>query len=331
MQITLIDDSIPFNGATPYIKPLGGAEKAFVYLSETLAARGHDVTAVNQCDAIHQLKGVTWLPFDAPRPPESEVLIAFRKPSLLEEADSINLRILWLWGPVALLGNTENETLLEKFMPTLVFLGENQRNNWKAAQSFREAIIPPGVGDVYLDFEVSQSEPRPIAIITTHPLHGMKEILQLWLDEIRPKNNLAQLHIYSASLSLGKVTPEGGNRIKDLLSMVGNPENSGISIKLPMPDRDMARIYGEAKLHFYPAIETEIYGSTLSESQATGLPALLLASKGDTGSVAESICNGQSGYIAPDNTAFINLAAQILSENSEVYWRLGFCSIPFSR
>ena len=322
MRITLIDDSIPFDGATPKIKPLGGAEKAFVYLSETLAARGHDVTAVNQCDAYSELNGVTWLPFDAPRPLESEVLIAFRKPSLLEEVDSVDLRILWLWGPASLPDQAANQVLLERYMPTLVFLGETHRQSWKSQRNFKEAIIVPGVTDAYLEFEDDKSEPEPIAIITTHPLHGLQELLQLWLDGIRPRNDRAQLHIYSASLSRGIETGEVANRMKDLLSIAGKAQNRGIFIKLPMPDVDMAKNYRYAKLHFYPMIKTEMYGSTLAESQAAGLPALVLAATGDVGAVAERVCNGQSGYIAPDNAAFINLAAEILAENSELYWSL---------
>ena len=186
----------------------------------------------------------------------------------------------------------------------------------------KEAIIVPGVTDAYLKIEDVQSEPEPIAVITTHPLHGLQELLQLWLDKVRPRNDKAQLHIYSASLSRGMETGDAEYRMGDLFSIARRHQNSGILIKMPMPDVEMANIYRNAKLHVYPMIETEMYGSTLAESQAAGLPALVLASNGDVGALAERVRNGQSGYIAPDKDAFINLAAEVLAENSELYWSL---------
>ena len=86
-----------------------------------------------------------------------------------------------------------------------------------------------------------------------------------------------------------------------------------------MPDSIMANVYGTAKLHLYPAIKMEMYGNTLAESQATGLPALVRTTDQSAGAIAERVCNGQSGYIAPDDPAFVNLVAEILAESSGIY------------
>ena len=37
------------------------------------------------------------------------------------------------------------------------------------------------------------------------------------------------------------------------------------------------------------------------------------------GAIAERVCNGQSGYITPDDPAFVNLVAEILPESSGIY------------
>ena len=169
MRITLIDDSIPFDGSTPRKRSIGGAEKAFVGLSEAFAAKGYEVTAVNRCESYFELNGVRWLPFDAPRPPDCEILIAFRRPTLLQEIDDVDQRFLWLWGPLSFLNKAKNQVLLDRYMPTLIYLGETQRRSWKPNRIYQEAIIVPGVVDAYLDFESDQSEPPPVAITTTHP------------------------------------------------------------------------------------------------------------------------------------------------------------------
>ena len=319
MRITLIDDSIPFDGSTPRKRSIGGAEKAFVGLSEAFAAKGYEVTAVNRCESYFELNGVRWLPFDAPRPPDCEILIAFRRPTLLQEIDDVDQRFLWLWGPLSFLNKAKYQVLLDRYMPTLVYLGETQRRSWKPNRIYQEAIIVPGVVDAYLDFESDQSEPLPVAITTTHPRHAMQEILRLWVDEIRPNNDHAQLHIYSTSLSRWRDTGEIGDDFDDLIPMVLKSEKCGVFIKSPMPDSIMANVYGAAKLHLYPAIKMEMYGNTLAESQATGLPALVRTTDWSAGAIAERVCNGQSGYIAPDDPAFVNLVAEILAESSGIY------------
>ena len=322
MHITLIDDSIPFDGSTPKKKSLGGAEKAFVSLCEAFALRGHVVQAVTRCKSPCKLNGVNWLPFEASRSPESEVLIAFRRPLLLQEYRSVQRRLLWLWGPATFLSKAVNQSLLQRYKPTLIYLGDVHRRSWKPTQIYSEAIIVPGVLNSYLDFESNGSEPSPVAITTTHPRHALMNILELWVNEIYPRNEFAQLHIYSVSLFRLEDSGKNMNQLGGLLSKIIKFKNCGIIIKPPMSDSIMANVYGNAKLHLYPAIETEMYGNTLAESQATGCPALVRMDNGNIGAVAERVCNGQSGYIAPDDEAFVNLATEILAKDSGLYWSL---------
>ena len=49
MHITLVDDSIPFDGYSASSRALGGAEKAFASLPGALARRGHTVAVFNRC------------------------------------------------------------------------------------------------------------------------------------------------------------------------------------------------------------------------------------------------------------------------------------------
>ena len=103
----MIDDSYAFDGATPGLRALGGAEKAFVHLSSALAVRGHSVTVINRCEYQSSVEGVLWVPFNTPRPPDNDVIIAFRKPELLTEfEDNSSNSIVWLWGKPEILNHT---------------------------------------------------------------------------------------------------------------------------------------------------------------------------------------------------------------------------------
>jgi hypothetical protein len=319
MNITMIDDSYAFDGASSSTRALGGAEKAFAHLATALAARGHDVTAINRCDYQSSVDGVLWVPFETPRPPESDVIVAFRKPELLGEFDDPGARsILWMWGSPKGLNQPVNQKILEKHDPAIVFVGTAQRRVWKSWRDFKEVTIAPGVAESYCDIFAEGEMPPPIAIVTTHPLHGLDTILRLWREGIHPENGKAELHIYSASLFKESVGP----KLEEIFKQVVAAGADKVIVKSPGSDSDMAAAYRKARVHFYPVIATEFYGLTLAESQAAGTPAVIYASDGDASVIAERIGNGQTGHIAPDDDAFVNLALQLLADPSAMYQSL---------
>jgi len=316
MNITLIDDSYAFDGATPGLRALGGAEKALAHLSSALALRGHSVTVINRCEYQSSVDGVLWVPFNMPRPPESEVIIAFRKPELLTEFEhDYSYSVLWLWGNPEILNQPVNQKILEGYNPAIVFSSNNQRSSWNSWRDFKEVTILPGVAASYIESILPENVPPPVAIVTTHPLHGLKNILQIWQKFIHPEVKLAELHIYSASLYSGNVD----HKLRKIYEEVTAARVKNVIVKQPVSDKDMAEAYCQARLHLYPVITTEYYGSTLAESQACGTPAIIYKGNADPSFAQERISEGQTGYIAPDDNAFGNLAVQLLSEDPVMY------------
>lgn len=103
MHITLVDDSISFDGYSASSRPLGGAEKAFASLPGALARRGHTVAVFNRCRWSMFIEGAQWETFDGRKPLHTDLLIAFRKPELLEFMRTPRRRALWHTGPGRLL------------------------------------------------------------------------------------------------------------------------------------------------------------------------------------------------------------------------------------
>ncbi len=60
MHITLVDDSIPFDGFTPATRALGGAEKAFASLAGALVRCGHDLHVFNRARFPLMIEGAHW-------------------------------------------------------------------------------------------------------------------------------------------------------------------------------------------------------------------------------------------------------------------------------
>ena len=142
-----------------------------------------DVVVVNQIAEILEINGVTWLPWDAPRPPSRDLVFAMRKPSLLEEAEAEKC-LIWLWGGCKALDNSHNRALLEKHRPALIYVSEAQRLGWKSWRIFPGQVIEPAIARVFLEQEVDDEEPSPLAVTTTHPVHGLRAIIRMWRDNI---------------------------------------------------------------------------------------------------------------------------------------------------
>ena len=155
----------------------------------------------------------------------------------------------------------------------------------------------------------------PIAIITTHPLVGLERIVRLWRDRIHASCPGAELHIYSAAIYRAMQGKEIDDRLNPIFEAVRDASADGVGVRTPLEEAGMAAAFRKARVHLYPSSAHEMYGSTLAESQAVGLPAVVwTVSEG--GGAQDRVRNGQTGYNVPDEDAFGNVAVEILNDKS---------------
>ena len=313
MLVTLVDDSIPYNGMTPAYQPLGGAEKAFASLPAALARAGHVVRVINRTPNAMGYENVSWVDWDGRRPPITEVLIAFRKPRLLEFVRATNARILWLTGPAGYLDKPQVTDMLKRTEARLVFLGRIHQETYTGTGESSMRNISPGVREEYREAEEMEPDETPTAIVTTHPKHGLDWLLDLWTTRIRPKVSNAELHIYSAAFKkadAGESLPDELNEIYRKALAAGQ---SGIVFKAPAGDRDMSQAYRKVRVHLYPGSEKEMYCSTLAESQAVGVPAVARP----MGAVKERVIGDKSAFLTDTESDFADHAVRMLSDDEE--------------
>jgi len=313
MLITLVDDSIPYNGMTPSYQPLGGGEKAFASLPAALARCGHVVRAITRAPHAVSIENVSWLNFDSRIPPITEVLIVLRKPSLLELTRATRSRILWVPGPTSYLDKPEVRQLLERTSAKIVLQGSTHVENFKIDTDLPFRAITPGVREEYRECDPMQFSKTPIAICTTHPKQGMEWLLDLWCNKIFPKVQGAELHIYSATFKHAEEDASVPEDLKHIWEKVLAARDQGVIIKAPAGDNDMARQFQYASVHLYPGSEKEMFCSTLAESQAVGVPAVARP----IGAVKERIVDHQTGFLAEDDETFASQAIMMLSENDQ--------------
>ena len=312
MDVILVDDSIPFAGYTPSSQPLGGVEKAFASLPAALRRRGHDVQVFNRCRFPITAEGVPWWTLEDGRPRSCDVLIAYRKPALLDFIVQARRRILWLASPGALVEKKANKAMLERFDDApLVFFGAAHRATCPTAFDGRAVVIEPGVRRDYLEADEMTPAHPPRAVVTTHPLMDLDWLLRLWVEVVRPRVDDAELHVYSATLDRGVLGAEVPEPVKPILDRAVAARGEGVVIQRPLADPDMAEAYCAARVHLYPGAGKEVYCSTLAESQAVGVPAVArrLAAAG------ERIRDGDSGFLVPDDEAFASCAILLMIDD----------------
>ncbi|HTH15420.1 MAG TPA: glycosyltransferase [Magnetospirillum sp.] len=307
MHITLVDVSIPFDGFTASARALGGAEKGFAALPGALARRGHTVAVFNRCRWSLFIEGAQWETLEGKKPLSTDVLIAFRKPSLLEFIRQAKRRILWTTAPVRQLERT-GETLKD-LKPLVLLSSQAQGAGWTPKGS-QAAVMPPAVKSDFLADVATAPAVPPRAVVTTHPSHGMDWLLDLWLTRIRPVVPEAELHLYSMGLAKAEDGGEVEEALRPLAEKVLAAREHGVVIQRPGSDAMMAQAYREATVHLYPGHADDATAFTLMESQASGLPAVLRP----LGAAPERVVNGRSAYVVPDDDAFANLATMLLGD-----------------
>ncbi|WP_019644093.1 glycosyltransferase [Novispirillum itersonii] len=310
MRIVFFDDSLPFDGSTPDNRPLGGAEKALAALPGALATRGHDVIVYNRTPDAVPVGGVRWQPLSGPKVTSADVMVAFRRPGLLDESMSAGRRLLWATAHPSYLHTEAADALLIRHGAAILFSSDAQRAAYGGQRP--NLVIPPGLRMPYLAALEREEAPAPVALTTVHPGPELEWLIAVWTELIHPQLPQARLKVFSALLARaqrGEAIPEA---LHGLYAQARLAQAKGVEICDPQGDRRMAEEYRAARVHLYVPPMEDLINWTLMESQSCGLPAVALA----RGSVEERIVNGQTGYVVPDADAFANVAAQILSDDA---------------
>jgi hypothetical protein len=308
MHITLVDDSIPFDGYSASSRPLGGAEKAFASLPGALARRGHTVQVFNRCRWGMHIENAQWETFDGRKPLRTDALIALRKPALLEFVRHAGKRVLWHTGPGRLLDRPAARAMLDTHKPLLLLIAEAQAREFRP-KGLAAGLLPMAVRGDFLSAEPRPQDP-PRAIVTTHPAHGLDWLVDLWVARIRPKAPDAELHIHSMTLASAAEGGEVDEALRPLAAKVADAARHGIQVLRPQGDYLMAAAMKEARVHLFPGHADDMGCFTLMESQASGCPAVIRP----LGAASERIVDGVTGYSAPDDDAFANLAVMLLND-----------------
>jgi len=317
-KILLSDDGIAFDGTTPDRGPLGGAESAVVALLEALAARGHEVSARNHCNAPVTHKGVGWAPLDSFPEHEIDLYIANRNAALLRAPLRARRSVFWIHNPAHYLTKLRHLVPLCTARPAIVFSGAYHASTlprWVPIPAAGRVIIPYGIDARFLDAEPLETAPPARAIFTSNPLRGLSWLLDLWEREIAPQAPAAELHVFSGAATYGSAAVRKSDAMGAVLAKAQALAGCGVRLRDPVPKSALIGELRQARVMPYGGDPGETFCLALGEAQAMGVPCVVKP----VGSVGERVRDGQTGTITTDDHVFASNVVRLLTDDS--HWR----------
>jgi glycosyltransferase involved in cell wall biosynthesis len=314
-SVVMADASIPFDGATAEVGPLGGAETAFVALAEALAARGHQVEARTLCTAPIRHRAVSWVPLAAGVPDKCDLYIGNRGHRLIGLVANPRQRVLWLHNPAGYLKKPRMAWRIAWYRPNIVTTGAYHASTvpfWLIDGG--RTVIPYGILDMFRHAG-RREPPPPRAIFTSNPLRGLDWLLDLWVSRIKPAVPAAELHIYSGAAVYGGSAARHAEAMNAILARSASLAGWGVYRHAPVGRQELIKVLTEARAMLYRGDPGETFCLALGEAQALGVPCVVTP----LGSVGERVADGESGRVAPSDDAFVEASIAILSDDT--LWR----------
>lgn len=313
-EIVMADDGIAFDGKTMRLRPLGGAETAFVSLAEALAARGHRVTVCNNCPEPGLQFGVEWRPIAGGLPGRADLYIANRGDKLLLGMRGRARRSLfWIHNPAGYLLKLRYLWKLALARPAIVFSGPFHLSSYPAwAPAGERVVIPYGIGEAFRSAEPAAAPPPPRAIFTSNPLRGLAWLLELWAARIHPGMPEAELHVFSGPATYGAAGDAKRAAMMAVLERARSLGDCGVVLREPVAKSVLVDELRQARVLLYRGDPGETFCLAVGEAQAMGVPAVVQP----IAATPERVIHDETGFVARDDNDFALQAVRLLADDA---------------
>ncbi|MEO8668134.1 MAG: glycosyltransferase family 1 protein, partial [Bauldia sp.] len=271
--IIFADDTNRYDGRTSEVRPIGGTESSVCYLSEALAARGHDVFAYTNCERRLDHNGVHWVPLTEPGPLTADAFIAVQHPRLFGLVARPRRRFVWLtWRPNNL-KHYKNLATVWWYRPFPIFISEHQAQIYPRSvpQPRRKVVIPLGLPERVRHAGPLAQPPPPHAIFASNPVRGLGWLVDLWVRRIRPQVPAAQLHVYGIR-DYGYAYGSAWREADSVRRAISGSEAHGVVLHTPLPPGELAEAMHRSRVMLYGGHVSEMFCLAVAEAQALGVP-----------------------------------------------------------
>lgn len=297
LDLVLYAEGLPFDGAAPFERSLGGSESAAVFMARELARRGHRVRVFCQCPRPGEYDGVAYHDLtDFPAFVESEscdVFICCRHLRGLTAPVRSKVNVVWNHDIITKEAARQLKSLMYK-VDRLLVLSRFHRSQFQRHLSLPEGRYLVTRNGVDLDLideaiaGVARDSNR--LLYTSRPERGLDVLLEMWpeLKRRRPELKLAIAHYEN---------PGADAQMADYLDTLHRTAEllPGVTLLGPLNKRELYRELAASALVVYPAVFPEVSCISALEAAACGTP--MVASR--YGALKESVADGETGLLIP--------------------------------
>lgn len=324
LRWTFFVDGMPFDGAAPEQKSLGGSETAGLLLARALAARGHDVHLFCRTDkeAVHDgvryhgiqhyVEWTTNVPHD--------IAVVQRVPHPLTLPIAAPVRFLWVHD-LALKRTADPMRGILWAVDRVMVLSEFMKRQYQTVYGLPDSALH--VTRNGIDLRMLEAAPGPdgprdmkALIFTARPERGMDILLEDTFPRLLREDPELRLYLAGYSNYPDFLRPLYDKCQRLIDRYAGRARHLG-----SLPKRDLYKLYKTGALYVYPTDFEEISCITAMECMAAGLP--IVAS--DLAALTETVAPGAGvlvGHPAEPGKALEAAAGRTPIAQADGSWRI---------
>lgn len=315
VSIVFADTTGRYDGTDLERRPLGGTESSLVYLARALAERGHEVTAITNCERVVVDRGVTWRPFGSELPERCDLYIPLQHPrlfGLIRRPRRLAVWVLWRGN------NLKHYKQIWRMwwyrpIPVLVSLMQVQQYSPFLPPRNPHIVIPLGLPDDIRRQPALENAPAPEFIFASNPARNLEGIVRIFAERILPARPDAKLKVFGTVSAVGDPWKEWQGT--SLPSNLSDAARRAIEIRTAVPRPELMAAMRGARAMVYLGHKTEAFCLALAEAQALGLPCVVAP----VAVLPERVVDGVTGFVRGDDASFADAALSLA--NDDQLWR----------
>jgi len=315
VSIVFADTTGRYDGSDLERKPLGGTESSLVYLARALARRGHQVTAITNCERVVVDHGVTWRPFSAEIPRACDLYIPLQHPRLFGLVKRPKRLAVWVVWRGNNLKHYKQIWRMWWYRPIPVLMSLMQVRQYSPFLPRRNPhiVIPHGLPDDIRGRPAHAEVPGPEFIFASNPTRNLNGIVRIFVERILPVRPDARLKIFGTIAAVADPWKDWEGGV--LPANVPEAARRAIEIRTAVSRADLIAAMRNARAMIYLGHKTEAFCLALAEAQALGLPCVVAP----IAVLPERVIDGVTGFVRGDDASFADAALALASDDQ--LWR----------
>ncbi|MFN8831408.1 MAG: glycosyltransferase family 4 protein [Labrys sp. (in: a-proteobacteria)] len=314
-RIVFADTTGRYDGRDLERRAMGGTETSVIRIARELARRGHDVTAVTNCDGPITDQGVRWVPFGGDVPSECDLYVPIQHPALLGLIRKARRTAIWvLWQPNHLKHYKRLPTMWwHRPIPVLISLHQVTIYSPFLPRRNPHIVIPLGLPDDIRGYAPLDVPPGPTLLFASNPQRNLHGLVRLWADQILPKRPDATLRIFGSMVKLDDPWRAWSGNV--LPADLSDAVRASIRITTAAPRSELVDAMRSSRAMIYFGHKCEAFCLSVAEAQALGLPCVVAP----VTVLPERVIDGATGFVREPGPGFAEAALSLLNDDN--LWR----------